>query len=292
MVKIQYSLIALALVVVLVITGCGWYYVHPLSYFLFREDMPQVQILKFDEVPTAESYDFLWSHPDEPYLKRLRAEYELDKIVAGSNSDYEKIQAICLWVHGLWKHHGFNEPQKSDPISILQEVKQGKRFRCVEYAIVINGCLNALGIPSRVLGLKTEDVESRRYGAGHVVIEAYLQDINKWILIDGQWYVIPLLNGTPLNAVELQNAIAQKLPGLNILSLSETKPDEYFRWIGPYLFYFDIRRDNRVGVSDRSRKKLMLVPIGANKPKVFQQKWPIGDVIYTHSVYAFYTIPE
>jgi len=276
MVNIKYTLITLGLVLMLALAGC----------------MQAVQILKFDYRVTDESYDFLWSYPDEPYLKSLRMEYELDKIVDGSNSDYEKVQAICYWVHGLWEHHGSNEPQNDDPISILQEVKQGKRFRCVEYAIVINGCLNALGIPARGLALKTEDVETRRSGAGHVVVETYLLDINKWILVDGQWSVIPLLNGTPLNAVELQNALAQNLPGLTIWSPSEIKADKYFRWIRPYLFYFDIKLDNRVGVPDRLSKKLMLVPIGAKKPKVFQRKHPIGDVIYTHSVRAFYTKPE
>lgn len=276
MVNIQCFFITLGTLLLLALGGCT----------------QQVPILKFDHEPTAESYDFLWSSPDDPYLKRLRTEYELDKIIAGSKSDYEKVQTICHWVHGLWEHHGDNTPKNDDPISILQEVKQGKRFRCVEYAIVISGCLNALGIPSRVLSLKTEDCETKNSGAGHVVAEAYLRDMNKWIMVDGQWDIIPLLDGTPLNAIELQNALAQKLPGLNISSLSGNKADEYFEWIAPYLFYFDIPLDNRVGVPDRSPKRLMLVPIGVKEPKVFQRKWPIRNTIYTHSARAFYVKPK
>lgn len=161
----------------------------------------------------------------------------------------------------------------------------------MEYSIVISGCLNALGIPSRVLALKTEDVETRKLGAGHVVAEAYVRDPDKWILIDGQWDVIPLLNGIALNALELQQAFAQNKPGLDIHSGSQSKPTEYFKWVRPYLFYLDVSLDNRVGIADRSGARLMLVPVGAKKPTVFQREFPIGEMLYTHSVRAFYAKP-
>lgn len=252
----------------------------------------QVPILALDHGPTSESYEFQWSHPDEPYMRALRTVFELDTLIVERKSEYEKVQAICHWVHGLWEHHGDNTPQYDDPISILQEVKQGKRFRCVEYGIVINGCLNALGIPSRVLALKTEDAETRETGAGHVVAEVYLRDLGKWVLVDGQWEVIPVLDGVPLNGVELQEALAQNSSGVNVLSFSGTAADVYLWWIGPYLFHFDIPLDNRVGIPGRSQKKVMLVPIGAKNPTVFQRKYSLGDMRYTHSVRAFYAPPE
>lgn len=245
----------------------------------------------YDDGPTTESYGFRWSTPDEPYLQRLRTEYSLERIVGGAADDYAKVRALALWAHNLWQHHGENEPRNHDPISILEEVRQGKKFRCVEYAVVISGCLNALGIPSRVLALKTEDVETRKSGAGHVVAEAYVRDLDKWILVDGQWDVIPLLDEIPLSAVELQQALAENRPELAIHTGSDSKPAEYFKWIGPYLFYLDVSLDNRVAVADRSCARLMLVPVGAKKPTVFQQDFPIRDMVYTHSVRAFYAKP-
>lgn len=259
---------------------------------LFAGCTEQVPVLQFNDGPKVESYAFRWSDPEEPYLKRLRNQYGLDKIVADGSGDYEKLRAVCAWVHRRWEHHGDNKPQNSDPISILQEAKQGKRFRCVEYAIVTSGCLNALGIPSRVLALKTADVQTRKSGAGHVVAEAYLRDLDKWVLVDGQWDVIPLLGETPLSAVELQDALAQELPSLTVSSRSAADGEAYFRWIGRYLFYFDVGLDNRYDVSERSSKKLMLVPVGADEPKVFQRTRPIRNVIYTHSVRAFYAKPQ
>lgn len=42
-------------------------------------------------------------------------------------------------------------------------------------------------------------------------------------MVDGQFDVIPLLDGRPLNAVELQRAIAGGAKGLSVASLSDTK---------------------------------------------------------------------
>ncbi len=245
--------------------------------------------LTFD-ANSNEDYDFIYDTIDDPYLIQLRTEFALDDIITSCTSDLEKIRALSAWVQNLWEHDGSNTPEKSDPISILHEVQNGSRFRCVEYAIVLNGCLNAVGITSRTLALKTKDVETRESSAGHVVLEAYVKDFNKWIMVDSQWDVIPVLNGTPLNAVEFQDALVKNRYDLVILTSSEISNSYYFKWIQEYLFYFDVLLDNRV-VNRTSPMSLMLVPIGAKNPTVFQREWPIEDMIYTHSVNAFYEKP-
>lgn len=245
--------------------------------------------LKFN-TNTDENYDFIYDTIDDPYLVKLRTEFDLDTIITGCTSDLEKIRALSAWVQNLWEHDGSNMPEKSDPISILHEVQNGSRFRCVEYAIVLNGCLNAVGITSRTLALKTKDVETRESGAGHVVLEAYSKDLDKWIMVDSQWDVIPVLNGTPLNAVEFQEALVKNRYDLIILTASDLSNSYYYKWIGEYLFYFDVLLDNRV-VNRTSAMSLMLVSVGEKNPTVFQREWPIEDMIYTHSVNAFYTEP-
>ncbi|MBI3408304.1 MAG: transglutaminase domain-containing protein [Planctomycetes bacterium] len=249
----------------------------------------QVPTLKFQDAPAAEAVKFQWCSPDDSYLKKLRTTFELDKVIAGKDSDYEKVQAICHWVRGRWEHNGNNEPKKSDPISILEEAAAGKRFRCVEYSVVLSGALNSLGISARVLGLMTKDVETRPSGAGHVVTEAYLRDQKKWIMVDGQWDAIPTLKDRPLNAVEFQAALAKKDPDLSVYSFSKIKSDRYFPWIAPYLYYFNARLDN--SKFDQS-PGLMLVPIGEKEPTVFQKKWPIKNMTHTHSVNSFYPTPN
>jgi hypothetical protein len=195
----------------------------------------------------AAAYQFQRSLPAEPYLTRLRTTYRLDSVIAACPTDLAKVEALCAWVHTRWAHDGQNEPPQRDPIAILQEAAQGKRFRCVEYGIVLSGALTACGIPARAVGLKMMDAKTRRSGAGHVVVEAWLADQQKWVLVDGQWDVVALWQGNPLNAVELQKALAEHAPGLTVHSAAGTSVATYATWIRPYLFYFDTNLDSRFG---------------------------------------------
>jgi transglutaminase-like putative cysteine protease len=250
---------------------------------------PRAATLDFTQ-DAADRYVTRWSSPSESYLTTLRTQYGLDAVVSGARSDFERVRLVSRWVRGRWEHNGDNVADPGDPLSILQGAARGQRFRCVEYAVVLSGALNALGIPARVLGLKTQDVETRATGAGHVVAEAYLRDQGKWVLVDGQWDAIPMLGGVPLNAVELQRALARRERGLGVTSISRTDAAAYFAWTAPYLYYFDAALDQRVGVRTQAGA-LMLVPVGAKNPTVFQQKYPMGVMTYTHNVDAFYAPP-
>ncbi len=273
------------------------FYVHTdkdqYALTLVRAVQPDFKALDYDTASFHEQYTFWYRHPQEPYLQKLRAKYHLDSIVAGAADDLEKVNLILHWVHTRWNHNGNNTPEKPDAISILEEAAGGKNFRCVEYGIVSSACLNAIGLKARVLGLKTEDVETRKYGAGHVAAEVYLPDRQKWVFLDGQWDAIPLLHGQPLNAVEFQKAIAENLHDLEILSNSNTSKFIYVNWIYPYLYYLDTGFDQ----TEERRKingkqNLMLVPLGAKEPHVFQIKYPIDNCLYTHAVKDFYKEPD
>jgi hypothetical protein len=231
------------------------------------------------------------------YLNLLRSKYPIDSLIKGTKTDTEKTLKILNWVHNQWQHNGNNEPLKSDAISILEEAKEGKNFRCVEYGIVATACLNSVGLKARTLGLKTKDVETRQSGAGHVLSEVFLNDLKKWVLIDGQWDAMPVLNGTPLNAVEFQKAITENFKELEIRSLSNLSKNRYIDWIYPYLYYFDISFDNRKGINAdekeiNGKSQLMLVPIGATKPKIFQIIHKIDYSLYTNSLNDFYAPPN
>lgn len=233
---------------------------------------------------------FVWSRPSDPYLASLRDSLKLDALVAEGDTDYQKVQKITAWVYGLWAHNGSNTPSKNDPLTIVSEARKGSRFRCVEYSIVLAGALNAVGIKARRLGLKTRDVETRRSGAGHVVTEAYLADEGRWIMADGQFGLIPTLQGRPINAVELQAALAEGAAGLDVHAGSGAQG--WFGFVGPYLHYFDVRYDNRFSSPMPVGRKLMLVPLGEKEPRIFQRNDPIDDADYTRSLAEFYPKPS
>ncbi len=167
----------------------------------------------------------------------------------------------------------------------------------MEYAIVTAACARAYGMPSRVLGLKRADAETAESGAGHVVAEVWIPQFNKWVIVDGQFGVIPELRGEPLNAVEFQRALAENTKELTLRSVHERDKYAYFDWIYPYLFYFDFNEDQRFfgkAFENESRRydpigrKIMLVPQGAANPKVFQKKTPIKSCVYVSKPSTFY----
>ena len=255
------------------------------------------EALEFNVTNKIPAYTLLYEqNQNNDFMNTLRKQYNLDEIVAGAANDTEKALRMVNWVHKQWKHNGMNQPSKPDALTILAEAKEGKQFRCVEYGTVTAASLNAIGLPARRLGLKTKDVETTQFGAGHVLLEVYLPDLKKWVMLDGQFDVMPVLNNVPLNAVEFQQAIANNYDKLEIRSLSGTSKTQYVNWIYPYLYYFDVRFDNREGVAFQretvdTKQSLMLIPVGAKQPKVFQIVNPLDYCKYTNSIVDFYQAP-
>ena len=243
------------------------------------------------------SYHLIFNGPDEPGPAELRTKYGLEKLVASAPDDTTKLVALTGWAHSRWAHNGSNQPSHPDPLTILKEAGEGKRFRCVEYGEVITGAAQALGMPARVLGLKTRDAATRKVGAGHVVSEVWLPDCGKWVFADGQFGYVPTLDGVPLNAVEFQEAIARKDPGLTLVTLNgpaDAKARQaYIKWVSPYLFYFDFTYDARQfkeNGTSVSSNRLQLVPKGAPNLTVFQRTMSFSAV-YTSDPAVFYRPP-
>ena len=278
----------------------------------FHPQASAIPKIKFLQAKCRSSFEY--ASPDSPYLTELRTKFRLDRLTEVCRNDVETALTVMDWVNHLWRHDGKNTPKNNDPISILDEVfAHHKQFRCVEYATVTAGCLNALGLTARCLELKTADVETRTHGAGHLAAEVYLPSLNKWVMLDPQFNLMPVWNGLPLNAVEFQQILAEKRHGLKFWSMDElclndafagsgfgviepsTTDDagqyvrEYIDFIGQYLYYFDTSFSNcRWAVDAPKTGSLMLVPIGAKNPTVFQIKYPLDNMTYTNNINDFY----
>lgn len=258
---------------------------------------PLSTVLTFDSVASPSVHLIYENNYQNPYLIQLREKYHIDCLVKEVESDSERALKVMHWIHGLWKHDGYNAAEKKDALYILDKAEKGDNFRCVEFGIVTAACLNSIGLKARVLSLKVKDVETTLSGAGHVVTEVYLNDLKKWVLLDSQWDAMPVLHGIPLNAVEFQKAITEQYAQLEISSLSGVSKRMYTNWIYPYLFYFNCPLDNREGTNIEKltiddKKALMLVPQGAKNPAVFQGKYKLDYCIYTHSLIDFYAPPS
>jgi hypothetical protein len=89
-------------------------------------------------------------------------------------------------------------------LHVLDRVAGGERFACTEYTIVLSQALNAVRIPARRVDLRQAD-HHVGVGRGHVVSEAWIDDLDRWVLLDGQngSYWVDAA-GQPLGVRELQ----------------------------------------------------------------------------------------
>jgi len=235
-----------------------------------------------------------WSTLDRSYGQKVLDTFGITSVAAPCETELQKVFAITKWVHQLGSHSVDAISARPDALAIVADGLENKKFRCVEYSIVLHACLNAIGIPARIIKLKTADCESREFAAGHVVVEAFVNPLGKWIMIDPQENTVPIVQGVPLHTWELKNALnsnskLQFVSSIGIIDGENSK--RYKAFIEPYLFYIQTDIENsytpRLG-----QESLMLVPEGAPCPKFFQKKYPLLNVTYISSVESFYQIPN
>jgi hypothetical protein len=237
---------------------------------------------------------FRYPEPSDPILSELKKLAGID--IAPDHTQLDKARIILGYVHELFSHNGYNQPSANDPITILKEAKSGKSFRCVEYSLIGVALLWAYGIPARTIGLKTRDVETRECGAGHVVVEFWDKDFDKWVMCDVQKGVIPQIKGRPLSALELGQAISQKVSidfspvqkSHAAKSNSPANEQSYTNWISEYLYFYDTPLETTFAVTDRRKQKIvMLVPLGVEPPKIFQNSFAM-NLTPTYNAQDFY----
>ncbi len=227
-------------------------------------------------------------------LSRLKQLADID--IGSETSEFHKAKAIIGYAHQLFTHDGDNEPSSADPLTILREAKAGQSFRCVEYSTLAVGLLWAHEIPARTIGLKTSDVETRQFEAGHVVIEFWSKDYKKWVMCDVQTGIMPTHNEVPLSAYELASYLqAHESIVFMPINRSKLKQDtgfgdngSYEEWIKEYLCFIDTPLDMTFDNKDRRNQQIvMLVPNDGKYPRSFQGLFDM-NALYTHSVKDFY----
>ncbi len=228
--------------------------------------------------------------PTDPILEDLRRASQIE--FKDDTSDIEKAKVIIAYVHNLFDHDGDNEPSKLDPLTILTEAKRGSSFRCVEYSLLAVGLLWAHDIAARKIGLKTADVETSEYGAGHVVTEFWSRNLGKWIMSDVQWGIIPKSQDGYMSALELKQTIEEgrelMLESVNGTNLTHEQASKYVEWVKDYLYFLDTPIEPTFQNMDlKSQKIAMLVPKSVKPPVKFQNTFEM-NAVYTNNPADFY----
>ncbi|HZC25463.1 MAG TPA: transglutaminase-like domain-containing protein [Actinopolymorphaceae bacterium] len=143
---------------------------------------------------------------------------------------WDTAHSLTEWVSRQWNHAN-DHVERYDAVEILARAKDGGRFACDEYTVVLAQALNAVGIPARWLGLFRRDHHAG-VGAAHSVAEAWIDELRRWVVLDGQngayWADA---DGTPFGVVELQRAFHAGLDRPRLVGATGPAADDDFWWL-------------------------------------------------------------
>ena len=140
---------------------------------------------------------------------------------------------------------------------------------------VTAGCLRAVGAQSR-------DAETRRLGAGHVLVEAWLEDRRCWVFVDPELDVVGVAkDGTPLDAVAFRQALALPDPQID-------RPAS----LAMCMYHFTTSLDQRHPINSRSVGDAMLAPVGVEGPRACQREPAASSALLVHNAADFHAEPR
>ncbi len=136
-----------------------------------------------------------------PHYDGLRSYYQPPH--TGKN-ELQDILAVAKWVHLRWAHDPFgSSAPKTDALTLLKTIPPGSGFSCNEYSKVLRDLLRANGYISRSITLQSSDISYGGLGSSHVAVEVFINQLNKWMLVDAQWGFYPVHKDIPLNAYDI-----------------------------------------------------------------------------------------
>ncbi len=147
-------------------------------------------------------------------------------------SAWETARSLLEWARRSWEHAN-DHVEDPDALEVLDRVAAGERFACVEYSIVLSQALNAARIPARRCDLRQRHHHAG-VGRGHVVSEAWIDDLDRWVLLDGQNGAFWVSDADePMGLRELQRAfesgVQPRMVGL-VDSLNEAEQATWFSY--------------------------------------------------------------
>jgi len=173
-----------------------------------------LRIVEYDNRPIVRgSYPFEYELPSAPGLKKLRAEYRLDRVVSRCGSEFEQILALRDWVSSRWDHGYCNvERQSRTGLEYIRRAEKGECFTCAVYALTLTEVLTAMGFPARNITMAQADTDfiGPDDEVGHCVTEVWSNQFRKWIVLDADTAAHFELDGVPLSALEVRRAWLQK----------------------------------------------------------------------------------
>lgn len=133
----------------------------------------------------------------------------------------------CDRIRGLTRHDNSDVAEVPDnPLELLKLIQRGIPMTCRPFAVAFLGYCTARGFTSRLVGLSKDGVTM-----GHAVVEVYVPEFGKWLVIDPDFNLVYRRNGKLLDAWELHEAWTQIKTEL---CRPDDSPDEIVRKVAAH----------------------------------------------------------
>ena len=200
------------------------------------KDAPAVRIIEaFNEPIFRSSYEFVHEDYLHPTLQELREKFELDSIVAGCQTEFEKIERLLKWSYLIpmsddcpifpWKVLDWLVMERDEHGAIrMNEYETQRRDKmCLFPNVALMAAYLSMGFPARHVNIHSEGM------TGHEIAEVWSNDYRKWVHVDAtrDYYWYDKATRVPLDTWEIRKALVDRLE----------RPE---RWDRPYLFHQDV----------------------------------------------------
>lgn len=158
------------------------------------------------------SYAYAYEVFDHPRLVELRNKYQLDLVVEGATTDFEKILRLKRWTarqyarEALQAWYLLDDGRRLYPSWDAHRILNQDGYSCVSFAVLFMQVCQAFGIPCRHVQVNAW------CSGGHEVNEVWSDDFGKWFFVDAgyNYYVCDPATGVPLSIAELAAALAER----------------------------------------------------------------------------------
>jgi transglutaminase superfamily protein len=94
-----------------------------------------------------------------------------------------------------------------DPNRLLEEQREGVPGSCRRFSYILLGALLSAGFDARVVGFTNHLFSPGTERRSHVVVEAWIEELSKWILLDPTRDTLVLVDGNVASAFEVHELI-------------------------------------------------------------------------------------
>ena len=192
-----------------------------LEAITLRHSLGKIRVVREDNFelrPAPESYKYEDYQSD--YLRKLRHDLQLDAVVAGAHTEWERQLWLMRWAYRVpllpdqqrrifpWDPQAWiDERRLPEALAAKPYTTRRRDAMCLYSNVSLVAALQSFGYPARHLNMAAEGV------SGHEVAEVWSNQLGKWIHLDATldmfWY--DKGTGTPVNTLEMHKALADRL---------------------------------------------------------------------------------